>query len=244
MESSGFKSNGGSLLKMKEFEQEYRDQGAYHHRLEGFSQWWMFDNYRILASWVESEGRTLDLACGDGMIWRFLKTSDIIGVDHAPTGLRHSRQFARLPLVQADMMALPFKAGSIRNTVCSLSFQYLPGPDLERCFHELSRIMIKDGRLAFSYPNIRPPGKGVNLSHAALPYAELKAKLRNSGFRPAAVRGISLRMPPRFVRWSVHPFLKPLAGLYYRMSKIARFFPRRSYHYALCCLNTGEGSGS
>ena len=82
MESSGFKSNGGSLLKMKEFEQEYRDQGAYHHRLEGFSKWWMFDNYPILASWVEKEGRTLDLACGDGMIWRFFKTYDIVGVDH------------------------------------------------------------------------------------------------------------------------------------------------------------------
>lgn len=243
MESNGFRSNSGSLLKMKDFEQEYRDQGAYHHRLEGFSKWWMFDNYRILASWVEKEGRTLDLACGDGMIWRFLKTSEIIGVDHAPTGLRHSRQFARLPLVQADMKALPFKAGSIRNIVCSLSFQYLPGPDLERCFHELARIMTKDGRLVFSYPNARSGGDEKR-SHAALPYGELLAGVRRSGFRPEAVRGISLRMPPRLVRWSVHPVWKPLAVLYYRISKIARFFPRRSYHYALCCLNTGEGSGS
>jgi len=241
MESSGFKSNGGSLLKMKDFEQKYRDQGAYHHRLDGFSKWWTFDNYRILASWLDKEGRTLDLACGDGMIWRFLKTSDIIGVDHAPTGLSHSRQYARLPLVLADMKALPFKSGTIQNIVCSLSFQYLPGTDLERCFHELARIMVKDGRLVFSYPNIRPPGKGVNFSQAALPYAELEAKLRNSGFRPAAIRGISLPMPPRLVRWSSRPILKSVSWLYYRISKIARFFPGRSYHYALCCANTGEG---
>jgi len=237
---SGFRSNGGSLLKMKDFEKEYREKGVYHHRLEGFSKWWTFDNYRILAAWVENEGRTLDLACGDGMIWRFLKTSAIIGVDHAPTGLDHSRQFAGIPLVQADMKALPFKAGTIRNTVCSLSFQYLPGPDFERCLHELSRIMIKDGRLAFSYPNARS-GRDKELSHSALPYKDLLAGLRKSGFRPAAVRGISLRMPSRLVRWSVHPVLKPLAGLYYRISKIARFFPGRSYHYALCCLNTREG---
>lgn len=225
---------------MKNFEREYREQGPYHHQLRGFSKWWISDNYRLLASWLGQEGPTLDLACGDGMIWPFLKTSDIIGIDHAPTGLNQSRSFARVPLVQADMRYLPFKAETIRNVVCSLSLQYLEEPDLEKCLFELSRIMIGDGRLAVSYPNVRPGASG-NGSHAALPYDCLLAGLKRTGFRPAAVRGISLRMPSRLVRWSLRPLGKPIAGLYYRISRIARFCPARSYHYALYCLkNRGE----
>lgn len=241
MESNENLTMGGSLLKMKDFEKKYEVEGAYHHHLKGFSKWWMFDNYRILASWLENSGRTLDLACGDGMIWRFLKKDRLIGADHSLSGLIHSRQFAAPPLVQADMRSLPFKAGMFHNAVCSLSLQYLSPSDLERCLGELARILKKDGRLAFSYPNIRTSRQEDDHSHAALPYAEIETKLRRSGFSPVKVRGISLRMPRRLVGWSVRPGGKPIASLYYGITKIGRFFPKRSYHYAVCCVKAGEG---
>ena len=228
---------------MKDFEREYRELGPYHHNLRGFSKWWILDNYRILASWTGRAGPTLDLACGDGMIWPFLESSGLIGVDHAPTGLKQSRSFAGIPLVQADMRALPFKAATIRNVVCSLSLQYLEELDLEKCLFELSRVMTADGRLALSYPNVRAGANGSG-SHAAVPYRRLLAELKKTGFRPMEVRGISLRMPAKLVRWSLSPLGRPLAGLYYRISKIARFFPERSYHYALRCLKAGEGIGA
>jgi len=242
MESSEETPIGGSLLKMKDFEKKYRAEGAYHHRLEGFARWWTFDNYRILASWLGRDGLTLDLACGDGMIWRFLKTRHIVGADHSLSGLRQARQFAAPPVVQADMNLLPFKAETFQNVVCSLSFQYLHASDLDVCFGELARILKKSGRLAFSYPNVRPDRQGEDPSHAALPFEDVVSKLARTGFSPVKVRGISLRMPRRIVRWSVRPAGKPFAGLYYAFSKIGRFLPHRSYHYAVCCVKAKEGS--
>ena len=223
---------------MKDFEKVYRETGPYHHVIGGFSRWWTYDNYRILASWVGKRESVLDLACGDGALWPFLETRNIVGLDSAPTGLRHAKTFGAFSLVQADMTALPFKASVFDTAVCSLSFQYLVKPDLEKSLADLQGIVKRDGRLVLSYPNVKPAGP-CDGSHAGLPYQELWDCLRRAGFQLTDIKIVSGRIPNVFFRWSSRPFLKTIAYLYYQISKIVRSGPRRSYHYALCCVNEG-----
>jgi len=230
-------------MNMKDFEAIYRTAGRYHHQLAGFPAWWTRENYTILSGWIESGVRVLDLACGDGGLWPYIQTAEIVGTDHAPTGLKLARETGRNPVVRANMRALPFRTGSFDAVVCSLSLQYLLPDALADCLSEVVRVLRERGRFLFTYPNVRSGGS-PDPSHAAIPRASLDGVLARAGFRELAIRSVSPRLPAFLFRWSFKPGLKAVSYAYYRAARaLGRTIPR-SYHYAVLCESPGyEPSG-
>ena len=224
---------------MKDFEAIYRSRGAYHHELSGFPRWWTRDNYALLAEWVNPGDRVLDLACGDGGFWPHVRAASVVGADLSLAGLKLAGRTAGFPRVQAGMRALPFKPGSFDAVVCSLSLQYVPLHELEKCMAEIARVLRAHGHLLFSYPNVRPEA-GADDSHAGIPYEFLAVFLKKAGFRLLAVRSISPRLPRILFAWSFRPGWKILASAYYRAARRLNRDPLRSHHFAMLCESRGS----
>ena len=103
--------------------------------------------------------RVLDLACGTGDFCRLLTTAGHrpIGVDLSMGMLQNAR--TESPLVQADVLHLPFADDSVDGVTCGFglrNFVELPG-----FFDEVARVVRPGGRVAFldaynpSFPPLR-----------------------------------------------------------------------------------------
>lgn len=103
-------------------------------------------------------GRTLDLACGAGRHLRELNRAGVeaLGLDLSrPLLLRARRALRSLPLVQADMRTLPFRAGSFAAvTSFFTSFGYFADPrDDARVAREIHRVLEPAGWFLIDYFN-------------------------------------------------------------------------------------------
>ncbi len=212
---------------MKDFEAIYRAEGRYHHQRTGFPAWWSHENYRILAGWIEAGERVLDLACGDGGLWPYVQTAEIVGTDLAPTGLTLARDRPELrrpgehelhPLLRRDP-SMPSSARSRFNT--SFRTNWPPvSPRLSACsgstagFFSLTRTSVPAARrIPLTRPSRARPRDRV---------------LARAGFRELAIRSISPRLPTLFFRWSFKPGLKAVSYAYYRASRaFGRTIPGR-----------------
>jgi SAM-dependent methyltransferase len=100
--------------------------------------------------------RVLELGCGAAAGARWLRTQDatVVGLDLSAGMLRHAREAAhrsgvRVPLVQADALALPFRAG-VFDMVCT-AFGAVPFvADSAAVMREVARVLRPGGRWAFS----------------------------------------------------------------------------------------------
>lgn len=120
----------------------------------------LFEPYAIdLASRVAdcAEGSVLEMACGTGIVTRQLRahlkpTVALTATDINPGMLDYAqKQLKNLKGIdwqKADIANLPFPNASFNVAVCQFGLMFVP--DKDRAFHEMRRVLIPDGLLAFS----------------------------------------------------------------------------------------------
>ena len=94
---------------------------------------------------LQSQSTVLDLACGTGDFCRELSKAGhhVLGVDLSLGMLQAAKTDA--PLLQGDLLALPFADQSVDAAVCGFALRNLV--DLEVFFVELARVVRPGGRI-------------------------------------------------------------------------------------------------
>jgi ubiquinone/menaquinone biosynthesis C-methylase UbiE len=102
--------------------------------------------------------RVLDAACGTGIVTRVAvqrcgNLGEIVGVDLNPGMLdvaRANTPATGVPIEwrQGDLCALPFPHGSFDVVLCNQGLQFVP--DKLAALREIRRVLVADGRLAFT----------------------------------------------------------------------------------------------
>jgi ubiquinone/menaquinone biosynthesis C-methylase UbiE len=227
--------------EMKDFEDIYKKQGAYHVIKSGFNSWWLDDNYRLIASKIHDNESVLDLACGDGKLCEFLP-NELLGIDNSPSSLKLNRKYypkRYKKLLIGDMRelnSLKKEIGEVDVIVCSLSFMYLIPSDLKKCLMNLRKVLKKDGKLIFTYPNVSKY-RLQNPTSAELPFSEIKAILKSCNFNNIRRFNICPLQPAFIVRLS-KTVLFPFAKIYYIMAKLlGNNNNDKAYHYMVVCTS-------
>ncbi len=107
------------------------------------------DHLEVWRQGLPSRGSTLDLGCGLGQDSRYLQRKHyrVVGLDVTWTFLRIARtRSLHLPVIQADMVHLPFAAGSFDGVWAAASLIHIPKIHSLRVFREL-RAVTKPGGL-------------------------------------------------------------------------------------------------
>lgn len=103
----------------------------------------------------------LDLGCGAGQDARFLlaKRHHVVGVDLTWSLLAYARRHSRrVPLVQGDMRALPFRPGAFDAIWAAASLIHLPKPAVRRLLRTLCTLVPHGGLLAATVAQGRHAG--------------------------------------------------------------------------------------
>lgn len=107
-------------------------------------------NERVATELGPGSGLVLDVACGTGLLPRWLVPLgySLLGLDYSADQL--SIAATRLPVVQGDAAALPFRDGSFTAVVTTFS----AAPDLAGSAREAARVLAPGGRyvVAFVHP--------------------------------------------------------------------------------------------
>ena len=108
----------------------------------------------ISAAGVGSGDRTLDVACGTGVLTRELTA--VVGRTPTPVGLDISagmlevahRLHPAIEWRQGDAVALPFEKASFDRVLCQYGLMFFP--DRVKALSEMSRVLVHGGRLALA----------------------------------------------------------------------------------------------
>jgi SAM-dependent methyltransferase len=171
--------------------------------------------------------RTLDVACGPGLLARALapRVASFTGVDVTEAMIAKAREIAareKLPNARfevADATALPFADGSFDLAVTRLALHHMPEP--ERTLSEMARVLVRGGRLAvFDIQSSELPEEALaqneierlrDPSHArALPLSELVAALGR--LRLSVERMDAMSFPIDVEDWLARAFQAPEAA--------------------------------
>lgn len=90
----------------------------------------------------------VDLACGTGALCRELERAgyQVTGVDYAEGMLDVASQRTRAPLIQADILDLPFGDATVDGITCGYALRNVTS--IDRCFSEMARVLRTGGRCA------------------------------------------------------------------------------------------------
>lgn len=161
-----------------------------------------------LASSMNCRQVVLDLGCGDGALLSRLSEQSrmAIGVDLSEVGLALAQHhLPRSPLVNSDVVFLPFKAGVFDLALCADVIEHVVDPS--RLVSEIHRVLKPDGSIVLSTPNRLSPvkiarrlvGRADARSDSRhvheFSLAELKCILQREGFITRRVIGIGLDLP-------------------------------------------------
>ncbi len=135
-------------------------------------------------------GRVLDVGCGHGRdtAWLARRGCRAVGVDLSAGMLRQARAH-RLPLAQADMRWLPFRAGTFGGVWCNAALLHLPKRLAPLALGEMRRVLSRQGVLFLSLQEGQgevwePTSYGLKLPRFFVRYAadEAVTLLRAAGF--------------------------------------------------------------
>jgi len=130
---------------------------TYEHDAESFLKQWGRKRYKrpaLLLQWtalLHQPALVLDLGCGAGQDARYLKTLGyrVIGFDRSMPLLRFAkRRSESLPLVQADLRALPIRIGTLDGIWAAASLMHLPKPMARQVLVRLRDSVRPNGLLA------------------------------------------------------------------------------------------------
>jgi len=113
---------------------------------------------------LEPGARVVDLACGTGDLCVALAREGYrpFGADFAREMLR--RAHTRAPLVQADILKLPLRDGSVDGATCGFALRNVM--DIEQLFAEIARVVRPAGRIGLL--EVSQPDRAILRRGAAL----------------------------------------------------------------------------
>jgi len=95
---------------------------------------------------IVGQGVILDLGCGPGRLLADLAEPSI-GLDASAGMLALAKELGRLRLLQADVEALPVKAGGAAGAFANFSLQHLPRAGFRLAIREVRRALKSGGHL-------------------------------------------------------------------------------------------------
>ncbi|MGW5670929.1 class I SAM-dependent methyltransferase [Micromonospora sp. NPDC003776] len=172
-----------------------RNQAAYDRIAEEFAA----RNPEVPVPYLEmadefqrrADGPLLDLGCGPGrdLAYWAARGAEGIGLDLSAAMLRAARTRVAAPLVQGDLLRLPFRAGVLGGVWCSASLLHLPKAAAPAALAEVRRVLRPGGPLLLSLQEgdaegwERWPGEEADRFFARYGSAEAEALLVAAGFR-------------------------------------------------------------
>lgn len=114
-----------------------------------------FFSRRFLRKTVKREGGSVrglaaDLGCGFGPYRSYFRQATYIGFDHPATFPAETGSAE----VYGDLLALPFRDGSLDAVLCTQVLEHVPDPG--RAMGEIARVLKPGGRLLLSAPFFYP----------------------------------------------------------------------------------------
>jgi ubiquinone/menaquinone biosynthesis C-methylase UbiE len=113
----------------------------------------------------------LDIGCGTGLITRFIRSSQVVGVDINRWNLdRAKRRIPDADFVQCDVEHLPFRNGLADFAICTEVIEHLYLPS--RAIGEIARVMRPNGTFIGSVPSSNPLWRFRNILSVTHPQSE------------------------------------------------------------------------
>ena len=214
--------SSGWFTDFKDWENIYSEKGDYHFYLSGFNQWWFHRNYKMLTYLIKKNDKVLDLGCGDGLLGDYCVSNELYGNDISQEALNLAKRNKKYrDLYKQDISKFEVSPNTFDQVISSLTLQYLDRNSFISCVKQVGIELKTKGKFIFSYPNIKENNN------------EIMRILSAEGFEILSVKGICFRLPKIIYSMSYSKVFKPLAFLYYTVSKLAYLFPFRSYHYVI-----------
>jgi SAM-dependent methyltransferase len=113
---------------------------------------------------LPSDGRVLDVGCGDGQVARVAAAAglDVIGIDPAwaQVSVASTRPGSRVDYVRGGASSLPFRSASFDAVIACLVFEHIV--ELDEAIAEVARVTAPGGRFLFllNHPLLQTPGSG------------------------------------------------------------------------------------
>ena len=117
--------------------------------------WQEFNHF---LAYTKHGGKTLDLGCGNGRLYEFLKQKEVsyLGIDHNSHLLEKGREnFPDARFQLADMMDLNLPVEAFDNIFCIAAFHHIPGKKMRRAVAKSIHQSLKtDGILILTVWNL------------------------------------------------------------------------------------------
>jgi SAM-dependent methyltransferase len=107
-----------------------------------------------VASECAGGGFVLDVGCGPAQVAGYLKArrTHAVGIDFTGAMVRVAKQRApSLPLIVADVRALPIRTGGVAGVVAFYVLQHLPRSGLADALQEIRRVLVAGGVFAAAF---------------------------------------------------------------------------------------------
>ncbi|MFU8852123.1 class I SAM-dependent methyltransferase [Micromonospora sp. SL1-18] len=156
-----------------------------------------------------ADGPLLDLGCGPGRDLAYWAARGVaaVGLDLSAAMLRAARSRVGAPLVQGDLLRLPFRAGVFGGVWCSASLLHLPKAAAPAALAEVRRMVRSGGPLLLSLQEGDGeswqgwPGEAIDRFFARYRPAEAETLLAEAGF---SLRQLERDTTPAGKRWLCH----------------------------------------
>lgn len=124
------------------------DRYIYSNWLTNFLTRWGHQAVARLRRFDLYSSTVLDLGCGPGVHFDYVKRAKVVGLDLLPEMVNKARGKARI--VQGDMFNLPFRDGSIPSMVSSGVLEHID--PLDGVLQEIKRALMPSGELILLQP--------------------------------------------------------------------------------------------
>ena len=116
------------------------------------TRWMTFKGHKACASLRKFDnGLVVDLGCGTGDHFPFIKNSKIIGIDMAEEFLEKTKQkYPEVELRKENIFNLSFNTASLKSIISFGVLEHLT--PLDKALKEIKRVMADDGEFIFGIP--------------------------------------------------------------------------------------------
>ena len=195
---------------------------------------------KIIASWIETGSRVIDLGCGEGNLLKYLMThKQVTGTGIERNEARVAQCIARgLSVLQGDISeeVLDYPDDSFDYVILSQTLQQVYEPDT------LIRAMLRIGRKGIvSFPNFSHWGPRLQLLLSG--YAPKTKQLPYEWYNTPNIRVITIKDFRKFIREVGLNILKEVAietQAEDRYGKAIRIFPNLRATYGIFLIGNGK----